>query len=137
MRKMALAEDGAQHFRKGKHELAVRDVVANGGGDPFAGLPCTALVAGGAEVAGLAGEGEELFLPALGAVEAGEASGEITAPEKGADGGDGLGAQWSHRTAVAPFVVGDEIVPSVVDDLPEGGGARAARMVDGRHAKCS
>ena len=56
----ALAEDGAQHFRKGKHELAVRDVVANGGGDPFAGLPCMALVAGGAEVAGLAGEGEEL-----------------------------------------------------------------------------
>jgi len=43
----ALAEDGAQHFRKGKHELAVRDVVANGGGDPFAGLPGAALVAGG------------------------------------------------------------------------------------------
>jgi len=41
-------------------------------------------VAGGAEVAGPAGEGEELFFPALGAVEAGEASGEITAPEKGA-----------------------------------------------------
>jgi len=50
----------------------------------------SALVAGGAEVAGLAGEGEELFVAAIGAMEAGEASGEIAAPEESADGGDGI-----------------------------------------------
>ena len=32
------------------------------------------------------------LLAALGAVEAGEAGSEITAPEEGADGGDGIGA---------------------------------------------
>ena len=68
----ALAEDAAQHFRKGEDELALRDFVADGGGDPCAGLADAALVACGAEVAGLAGEGEELFVAALGAMEAGK-----------------------------------------------------------------
>ncbi len=68
----ALAEDAAQHFRDGEDELAVRDFVADGGGDPCAGLAGAALMAGGAEVAGLAGEGEELLVAALGAMEAGE-----------------------------------------------------------------
>jgi hypothetical protein len=113
----AFAEDAAQHFRKGEHELAVRNVVADGGGDPYAGLTDAALVTGGAEVARLAGEGEELFVAAIGAMNAGEAGGEIAAPEKGADGGDGIGAQRSHGAAVMLFVAGDEIVPSVVDDL--------------------
>lgn len=71
------------------------------------------------EVAGLAGEGEELFVPALGAMEAGEAGGEITAAEEGADAGDGIGAQRSHGAAVVLFVAGEEIVPGVVDDLPQ------------------
>ena len=127
----ALAEDAAEHFREGEDELAVGNVVADGGGDPLAGLADAALVAGGAEVAGLAGEGEELFVTAFGAMEAGEAGGEIAAPEKGADGGDGIGAQWPHGAAVVLFVAGKEIVPSVVDDLPERRGARAARVVDG------
>ena len=73
----ALAEDAAQHFRDGENELAVRDFVADGGGDPGSGLAGAALVAGGAEVAGLAGEGEELLMPALGAMEAGEALSEV------------------------------------------------------------
>jgi hypothetical protein len=115
-----LAEDAAQHFRKGEHELAVRHVVADGGGDPCAGLADAALVAGGAEVVGLAGEGEELFVAAIGAVEAGEAGSEIAAPEKGADGGDGIGAQRSHGAAMVFFVAGEEVIPGLVDDLPEG-----------------
>ena len=115
----ALAEDAAQHFREGEDELAVGNVVADGVGDPCAGLAHAALVAGGAEVPGLTGEGEEFLVPALRAMEAGEAGGEVAAPEKGADGGDGLGAQWSHGAAVVFFVAGDEIVPGVVDDLPE------------------
>lgn len=87
-------------------------------------------MAGGAEVAGLAGEGEELFVPAIGAVEAGEAGGEVAAAEEGADGGGGFGAQRSHGAAVMLFVAGEEVIPSVVDKLPEGRGARAAGVMD-------
>ena len=47
------AEDASQHFWEG--ELAVRNLVADGTGDPCAGLASLALMAGGAEVAGLAG----------------------------------------------------------------------------------
>ena len=32
---------------------------------------------------------------------------------------------------------GEEVVPAVVDELPEGRGAGAARLVDGRHRRCS
>jgi len=59
--------------RDGEDELAVRDFVAYGGGDPIGGLADTALVVGGAEVAAFAGEGEEAFVAAVGAVEAEEA----------------------------------------------------------------
>jgi hypothetical protein len=53
-------------------------------------------------------------------VKVGEAGGEVAAPEEGADGGEGIGAQRSHRAAVVLFVGGEEVVPGVVDDLPEG-----------------
>ena len=76
-------------------------------------------------------------MAALGAMEASEARGEIAAPKEGADGGDGIGAQRSHGAAVVLFVAGDEIVPGVVDDLPEGRGARAARAVNRGHKGCS
>ena len=131
----ALAEDAAEHFRESEDELAVRDFVADGGGDPLAGVADAALVAGGAEVAGLAGEGEELSVAAIGAMEAGEPGGEIAAAEECADGGDSIGAQRSHGTAMVLFVAGDEIVPDVVDDLPQRRGARAARMVDRGHSE--
>ena len=49
----AFAEDAAEDFGDGEDELAVRDFVADGGGDPIGGLPDAALVAGGAEVAAL------------------------------------------------------------------------------------
>ena len=98
----------------------MRDFVADGGGDPLPRPAGSALVARGAEVAGLAGEGEELFVAAIGAMEAGEAGGEVAAAEEGADGSEGIGAQRSHRAAVVLFVGGEEVVPGVVDDLPEG-----------------
>ena len=53
--------------------MAVRDFVANGGGDPVAGGADAALVTGWTKVAALAGEGEEAFVTAVGALEAGEA----------------------------------------------------------------
>ena len=62
-----------------------------------------------------AGEGEELFVPAIGAIEAGEA------------GGDGIGTQGSKGAVVVPLVAGEEIIPGVIDDLPEGRGARTGQ----------
>ncbi len=35
------------------------------------------------------------------------------------------------------LVAREEVVPAVVDDLPEGRGTRAAGLVDGRHRICS
>jgi hypothetical protein len=53
------------------------------------------------------------------------------------DGGDGRGWEWAEGFAVVFLVVGKEVVPAVVDELPEGWGAGASRLVDGRHDKDS
>jgi len=129
----AFAEDAAQHFWEGEDELAVRDLVAEVRGDPSAGLASSALMAGVAEVAGLAGECEEFLVAAIWAQEAGETCGEVATPEKGADGVDGILAERPHGGAVVDFVGGDEGVPCVVDDLPERGCAWPAWMVDCGH----
>ena len=84
----------------GEDELAVRDFVTDGGGDPFGSLADAALVAGGTEVAALAGEGEEAFVAAVGAVEAEEAGGEVAAAEEVANGGEDVGAEWAEGGAV-------------------------------------
>ena len=116
----AFAEDAAEDLGDGEDELAVRDFVADGGGDPFAGRADAALVAGGAEVAARAGEGEESFVTTIRALEAGEAGGEVTTAKKGLDGCDGGGGKRAEGFAVMFFVVGEEVVPAVVDELPEG-----------------
>ena len=54
----SLAEDRAKDFRDGEDELTVGTGQADVVGDPTSGLEDTALMAGGTEVAGLAGEGE-------------------------------------------------------------------------------
>jgi hypothetical protein len=64
----ALAKNAAQDAGDGEDELAVRDFVADGGGDPVADGADAALVAGRAEVAALAGEGEESLVAAIGAL---------------------------------------------------------------------
>ena len=133
----ALAEDAAQDLGDGKDELAVGDFVADGGGDPLASGTGAALVAGGAEVAAFAGEGEEALVAAIGALEAGEASGEVTAAKEGLDGGDCGGAKGTESLAVLLFVVCEEVAPAVVDELPEGRGAGAAGLVSGGHLICS
>lgn len=133
----ALAEDAAQDLGDGEDELAVGDFVADGGGDPIGGLADAALVAGGAEVAAFAGESEEAFVAAVGAVKAEETGGEIAAAEEIADGGEDVGAERAEGGAVAFFVIGEEGVPGGGEDLPEGGGAGAAGLVDGWHKECS
>jgi hypothetical protein len=57
----------------------VRQVEADGVGDPVAYPADAALVAAGAEAPGLTGEGEELLVTAAGTLEAGEAGGEVAA----------------------------------------------------------
>ena len=56
-------------------------------------------------------------MAAVRALETGEAGGEVAATEEGLDGGDGVGAEWAEGLAVLLFVVCEEIVPAVVDDL--------------------
>ena len=127
----AFAEDAAQDFGDGEDELAVGDFVADAGGDPLADSAGAALVARGAEVAAFAGEGEQAFVAAIGALEAGEAGGEVAATEEGLHGGDCGGAEWAEGLAVVFFVTNEEGVPAVVDDLPEGRGTGTTWLVDG------
>ena len=129
----AFAEDAAEDARDGENELAVRNRMADGGGDPFAGGTDAALVARGTEMPGFAGEGEEFFVPAIGALEAGEAGGEVAAAEERFDGGGGSGVERAVGWPVIVLVVGEEFVPSVVDELPEGRGAGSAWLVDDGH----
>jgi hypothetical protein len=117
--------------------LAVRDFVANGGGDPVAGGADAALVTGWTEVAALAGEGEEAFVAAVGALETGEAGGEVATAEEGFDCSGGGGVERTEVLAVFAFVAGEEFVPAVADELPEGRGAGTAGLVSGRHKECS
>ena len=126
----AFAEDSAQNAWNGEDELAVGDFVADGGGDPFAGGADATLMAGGAEVAALAGEGEESFVAAVGALNSGEAGGEVATAEEGLDGADGGGGKRAEGFAVVFLVVGEEVVPAVVDELPERRGAGASWLVD-------
>ena len=135
----AFAEDAAQHSGNGEHELAVRDGMADGVGDPCAGTEGAALVAGGAEVAGLAGEGEEVLVAAVGTEESGEAGGEVAAAEKVFDVYDGLGTQGAHGGTVVFLVTGEEFFPDAAGRFakamkPAGGGdggGRACRIMVG------
>ena len=65
-------------------------------GDPTGGLEDTALMAGGTEVAGLVGEGEQVLVAAAGAGEAGEAGGKVAATTEGLNGGDGFRPERAH-----------------------------------------
>jgi len=94
-------------------------------------------MAGGAEVAALAGEGEQFFVTTVRAVEAGETGCEVAAAEKGLDGGDGARTERAEGFAVMLLVVREKIIPAVVDDLPERRGTWAAGLVDGWHGVCS
>jgi hypothetical protein len=74
---------------------------------------------------------------AVGALEAGEAGGEVTAAKEGLDGGDSGGVERAEGFAVVFFVTSEEVVPAVVDDLPERRGTGSTGLVDGRHNLCS
>ena len=115
----AFAEDTAQGPGHRENELAVRNLKADLVGDPIAQGADTALVATGAEMPSLAGEGEQLFVPTFGAQEPGKSGGEVAAAVELIDHCDGIPAQRAIGPAMAGFVVGDELVPGTVDDLPQ------------------
>ena len=85
----AFAEDAAQHFRERENKLAVGDLVADGICDPIT-VASSALMAGGAEVAGFAGESTKFFVTTIQALEACKTSCEVAAPEKCTDGINGI-----------------------------------------------
>jgi len=70
---------------------------------------------------------------AVGALEAGESGREVAAAVELLDDVDGVGSKRTVGLAARAFVVGEETVPGVVDDLPERGCAGTPRAVDGRH----
>ena len=72
-------------------------------------------------------------MTAVRALETRETSCEVTAAEKGLDGGYGAVTERSEGLAVVLFVVCEKIIPAVVNNLPEGRGAWATGLVDGRH----
>ena len=88
----SFAENAAQNSGNREDKLAVRHVMADACGDPAAGTADATLVAGGAEVAALACEGEEFFVTAVRALETCETGSEVAAAEKGLDGGYGAWA---------------------------------------------
>ena len=74
-------------------------------------------------------------MAAVGALETGESGGKVAAAVELVDHRHGIPAQRAMSPAMAGFIVGDEFVPGVVDDLPKGRGARTAGPIDGRY-KC-
>ena len=76
-------------------------------------------------------------MPAVGALESGEATGQVAAAVKILNARAGVSPQGAVGLAVAGVVLREKLVPSVMDDLPERRGARTAGAIDGRHEKCS
>ena len=129
----SFAENAPKRFGHGEDELPVRHVEAEDARDPVAGLADFALMATRTEVAGLAGEGKEAFMPAVRTLEPGESSGEVSAAVELANDVNGVASQRAVNGAVAFLVTGFEVGPAVVDDLPEGRGSGTARAIDGWH----
>ena len=82
-------EERADEARHGEDKMPVGHWGADGVGDERTFDERAPLVAGGAEAALLAGESEEEFVVAVGAVEAGEAGVEVAAAQEGGDGAGG------------------------------------------------
>jgi hypothetical protein len=82
---------------------------------------------------GLAREGEELLMAAAGALETGESGGKVAAAVELIDHRHGIPAQRAMSPAMAGVVVGDELIPCMVNDLPERRCPGASWSVNGRH----
>ena len=72
-------------------------------------------------------------MAAVGAMQPGEALGEVTTAVEFFDDLNSIGAEGPVGFAVVGFVMGLELVPTLVDDLPKRGSSGAARMINSRH----
>ena len=133
----SLAKDASQGFGHGEDELPVRHFEADGAGDPLADLEDLSLVAAGTEMPGLAGEGEQLCVSTIGALNAFKPGGEITAAVELLDNGDRVATQRAGDGTVGRFISCLKIGPGMVDNVPEGRGSGTARAIDGWHKYCS
>jgi hypothetical protein len=133
----ALSEDAAKGFRHGEDELAVRHFETDGVGDPLAGLEDFSLVATGTEMPGLAGEGEQLFVSTIGALNPFKSGGKVATAVELLDNGDRVGTKRAVDGTVGRFVSCLKIGPGMVDNEPERRGAGTARAIDGGYEYCS
>ena len=115
----SFSKDSPQRFWHSENELPMGNIEAYGLCDPVAGLANSALVTARAEVAGFAGKGEQFFVTAIGAKNAGESGSEISTSVELVYDIDGVGAQWSVNLAMSGFVIALEFTPRVVDELPQ------------------
>jgi hypothetical protein len=116
------AEDGAQELRQGEHVLAMRDRLEDILLDPFAVEQHALLVVARAEVAGLAGECEQIVVAAGIAVDAGEAVMRIAAFDETLDRARFHGAAKSARFA--------KLLAVALGPAPQGACARVARAIN-------
>ncbi len=71
-------------------------------------------------------------MAAVGALEPGEAGGEVAAAEEGLNGRNGGGWKRAEGFVVVLFVFGEEVVPAELDELPEGSGMGSSGVAEGR-----
>ena len=123
-------EIGAEHFGDGQDVMAVRHGSEDASGEEGGGGLDVFLVAGGTEPAAFAGEGEQVFLPAMIAADPGEATIEVAAFEEFVDDLRDDGAQGAKAGLVFLRVEFDERGEVAVDALPEGRLSRVAGAVE-------
>jgi hypothetical protein len=128
------AEEGAQHFGQGEDDVPVgdrqEDVVHQVGG----GLENLALMAGGTEPASLAGEGDQIFVRAMVAADAGKAVFKNAALEELAEDLGDDGTQGAETGFVEFGIAAHEGVMVALDALPYRGFSWVAGPV-GFHAR--
>ena len=72
-------------------------------------------------------------MSAIRAVQTGKALGEVTATVVFFDDLNAISAERAVGFPVVGFVMGLELVPTLVDDLPKRRSSGAARMINSRH----
>ena len=147
-------EIGAEHFGDGQDVVAVGHGRQDAGGEEGGGGLDVFLVAGGAEPAAFAGEGQEVFEAAVVAADAGEAAFEVAAVEELVDDLRDDGAQGASRmskdelrmanwgqvrregAAIRRSALGIRNLPVAVGALPEERLARVAGAVKLHDGTC-
>ena len=115
----AFAEYAAQDFRNGEDIHAVRNIEGDVPGDPIGGFESSSLMARRTESTSFAGECEEFFVSTIRAVQTGKALSEIAATVVFFDNLNGVSAERAVGFPVVGLVLGLELVPTLVDDLPK------------------